>query len=342
MAFGLDIGTQSIKIIQLEKHADGNFSILAAGITPTPGSGMSSDADQDIQAVAQTVTKLLNDTKASTHRVNITLPESLVFTRLVRFPYLNDKELESAIAWQSEPHIPIPVSEASIDYQVVRRVMPKDGEGGYVDVLLVAAPKHLVEKYVRMAALARLHVVSIESELLAITRALSPDQNTVLVDIGLSSTKIGVSMKDQLVLSRSLNTAGRVLTRAVAQGLGVTVKQGEEYKKTYGLLPDQLEGNVRNVLEPPIRIIVDEIKKTIQYYKSDIQSDDNEPISQILVTGGTAGLPDIIPFLTEAIGLEVGVGDPFARMIKDERVTQSFTNYAPLYTVAVGAALGED
>lgn len=341
MLFGLDIGTQSIKAIQLEKHGE-QFSILAAGITTTPGKGMASDAQQDIQTVAQSVKKLLHDTKISTHRVNISLPEESVFTRLVRFPYLNDNELDSAIAWQAEPHIPIPISEASLDYQVVRRQEPQNGQGGYVDVLLVAAPKTLIGKYMQMASSIGLSIVGVEGEMLAQVRAFAPTQTTIIVDIGAAGTKIGLSLKEQLVVSRAINTGGNVLTRAVAQGLSVTVKQGEEYKKTYGLTADQLEGNVRNVLESPIRVIADEIKKTIQYYKTDIGGTEGEQVTQVLVSGGTAGLPNLIQFLTEVTGLEVAIGDPLAKMIKDERITKSFTNYAPLYGVAVGLAQGEE
>lgn len=339
MAFGLDIGTESIKVLQIAKHGD-KFAISGAGIIPTPGNGMFSDAEEDIIEVAKAVKKIIATAQISSTEVNISLPESLVFTRLVRFPYLTDNELASAIAWQSEPYIPIPVDEASIDYQIFRKVEPKGQQKGYVDVLLVAASKSLVEKYIKMAEMVGVEVVSIESELLALVRALSPTQPAVLVDIGAGYTKIGIAVHGVLVISRSISTAGRVLTKAIAQGLGVSLKQAEEYKRTYGLLENQLEGKIADILDAPIRIIADEVKKAIQYYKTEVEGID-ETITQVFVAGGTAGLPDIAPFLAEKLGMEVVIADPFANLIKDERITEEFLEYAPLYTVALGLAKKE-
>src|SRR3989344_2504540 len=163
-AFGLDIGTTSIKAVQLDKQGE-NFSLLAAGITPTPTRGMETENQKDLEAVAVAVKKLITDTKITSRDVAVSLPESKVYTRLISLPLLTDEEVSSAIAWQAEPYIPIPVNEASIDYQIVSRTEAQGNVPGKTDVLLVAAPKALVKKYLDLAALAGLNVTSVSSEL---------------------------------------------------------------------------------------------------------------------------------------------------------------------------------
>lgn len=334
--FGLDIGSHSIKAIQLEPEGD-RFRLVAAGIIPTPQTGIT-DSDQDLASVAQAIKKLVSDTKITAREVNISLPESEVFIRLMQFPHLTDEEIASAVSWQAESYIPIPTDEANIDFQIVERREPQGQEQGSVDVLLVAAPKSLVGKYIKVAGLSGLTISSVESELIALSRALAPQGRTVLLlDLGEDSSDLGIAKNGQVMLTRSIETGGEALTRAISRGLSVTPQQGEEYKKAYGLHKKQLEGKVGVVLEPAIRVITDEIKKAMLYYRSELNRSDT--VSEIILSGGTSAMPELSSFLVGNIGTEVVLGDPFARIIKDERISKSFANYAPLYGVAAGLAM---
>lgn len=337
-AFGLDIGSRSIKAVQLEKSGD-KFSLTAAGVTSSPAPGANSDAERDLAQVGEAIKKLVADTKISSKQVNLSLPEAKVFTRLISLPPLSDEEVAAAISWQAEPYIPIPVKEASLDFQIVDRVEAQGStKPGRVDVLLIAAPKALIEKYVKIANFAGLSVVSVETELLALARSIAPAKNTSLVlDLGATSSDIGIVRAGQILFGRSVATAGDALTRAVSTGLSVELSQAEEYKKAYGLDPKQAEGRVRQVLEPAFRVIVDELKKAIQFYKNELKAQDD--ITSIVLSGGTAGMPEIIPYLTENLGLEVSIGNPFANLIGTERLSRNFAAYSPLYSISVGLAM---
>lgn len=335
--FGLDIGNSSIKVVHLEKDGQ-SFKLLAAGITSSPPSGLSSKSEKDLIAVSDAIKKLLNDAKIASRDVNFSLPEQQVFTRMIKLPPLTDEEIAQAISWQAEPYIPIPVDQASIDHQVVSRTEPNGGSQGGVNVLLVATPKELIERYLKLAQFAGLNVLSIESDLLALSRAVFlPNQTVVVVDVGSSSTNIAVVKSGQLVVSRSIATGGSALTRALATGLLISTSQAEEYKKTYGLNPKVLEGRVKQILEPAFKLIIEEVKKTIQYFRTDIFPDDQ--ITAVIASGGTSGMSEVIPYLAEQLGLEVVLGDPFSRVIKDQKLTTQLEPWGPIYGVAVGLAL---
>lgn len=334
--FGLDIGSTSIKAVQLDRRGAG-FVLLAAGITVTPPSGISSDLDKDLESVAVAVKRLINDAKITAREVNLSIAESQVFTRLVKLPYLTDEEVASAISWQAEPYIPIPVDQASIDYQIVKRVQPSGNTPGSVEVLLVATPKTLVKKYAKVAQMAGLTVVNVESELLALSRALAPAGTTTLIaDLGASSSDLGVVKSGQLMVSRSVATGGNVLTRAVSAGLSLGSQQAEEYKRAYGLSDAQLEGKVKATLEPALEVVIDEMKKTLQYYKTEVEREDQ--VNLLVLTGGAAAMPELTTLLAQTLGLEVVLGDPFARVAKDERTAKSLSSWFPLYGIAVGLA----
>lgn len=335
MSVGLDIGSKTIKAVELSREGQ-KWRLKAAGAVGYSGVEVEHlQDDKDFAAMGAAIKKLFNDAKIASRDVSIALSESQVFTRTLTFPLLTDQEVASAVKWEAEEYIPIPLNEAIMQHQIIER--RETGNPPQVVVLLVAVPRLIVEKYVKVVSLAGLNCVSVETELLALTRSLAPTNQTVLIiDFGAGSTDLAIAKNEQLVFSRSIQTAGEAFTRAVAQYLGVATNQAEEYKRTYGLSPEQLEGKVGTALEPVFRVVAEEIKKVIHFYQ--IEDKGATPTSLIL-SGGTSGLPGITPTLTRLLGLEVSIGNPFAKVMVDAQALSSLASYAPLYSIAVGLAM---
>lgn len=335
---GIDIGSKTIKIVELQKDGEA-FSLTASGIVGYSGASVARTEDEkEIAGIAQIIRKLHNEAGVSGHDVVISVPEPQVFTRTIKFPLLTDQEIASAVKWESEQYIPIPVSEAIIQHTVISR--NERSTPPEVLVLLVAAPRVLVEKYTKVINLAGLNTVAVETELIAISRSLAPvDRVVLLVDFGANSTNIAVAKNGLLSFSRSIPIAGEAFTRAVSQGLGVAEVQAEEYKKTYGFETTQLEGKVKVALDPVLRLVVDEIKKAVNYYQTDEKGD---APSAVIISGGTSGMPQIINAISKLLGMEVLVGNPFSKIKVDPETAKRLAPYAPLYAVSVGLAMREE
>ncbi len=333
---GIDIGSKSIKIIELLKSGE-TWQMKSSGAVGY--SGVSPDKAQDdkeLDAIADVLRKIISQIGITSKDINLSLPEALVFTRVIKFPLLSEEEVSAAVKWEAEQYIPIPVNEAVIQYTILER----NEATSQTSVLLVAAPKSSVEKYVKVIRLAGLTPVSAETELTAMARSLSPDTGvSLLLDLGSSATDMSIIKDTKVVFTRSIPVAGEAFTRAVSQGLGINPQQAEEYKKTYGLQADQLEGKVKMALEPVFRMVVDEIKKAIHFYQSDEKGD--VPTS-VVITGGASVMPGIVPFLTESLGIETVVGDPFNKVTLDADTAKSLMPYASIYGTAVGLAMREE
>lgn len=334
---GLDIGSKTIKLVEVEKEG-GNLALRASGIVGYSGITIDKMSDEkEMASLGQVVKKLYHEAGVSSKDTVLSVPEPLVFTRTIKFPLLTDSEIASAVKWESEQYIPIPINEAVIQHTILSR--NEKSSPPEVRVLLVAAPRVIVDKYVKVAQFAGLNVVAVETELISLTRCLAPTDNTViLVNFGATSTNIAISQMGLLSFSRSISIAGEAFTRAISQGLAVTTDQAEEYKKTYGLASDQLEGKIKGILEPVLKLVVDEIKKAVSYYLSDEKGDAPRAI---IVTGGTSATPEIISMLTKLVGIEVLAGNPFAKIRVDTGTAQKLAPYAPFYSVAVGLAMRE-
>lgn len=335
MSVGIDIGSKTVKIVELIPagnvwRLNGSGVIGYQGVTPDQAKD-----ERDITNIAQVIKKLHAEARISSKNVSIALPEPLVFTRTIKFPPLTDQEISSAVKWEAEQYIPIPIADAIVQHQVIERRL--DTTPPEVIVLLVAAPRKLVETYVKAVQLAGLNVVGVETELMSLTRGLAPvNQTVLLVDFGAKSTDIAIAKNGQLTFSRSIPTAGEAFTRAVAQTLGVELQQAEEYKRTYGMEGSQLEGKIKGALDPVFNIVIDEIKKAIHFYQTEERGDTPKTI---VLSGGTAGMPQALPLISKALGIEVIIGNPFARISVDPQAMKTIAPYSPLYSIAVGLAL---
>lgn len=333
---GIDIGSKSIKIVELSKSGS-SWILKSSGAVGYNGQTPDKIIDEnEFKKIADLIRNIIKKVEIKTQEVNISLPESVVFTRLIKFPLLSEEEVAAAVKWEAEQYIPIPTSEAVIQYTVLE----KKENSTQTSVLLVATPKSVVEKFVKVLQLAGLTPVVAETELTALARSLAPDTGvSLLLDIGFSSTDMAIIKDSSILFTRSIAVAGEAFTRAVSQSLGIEPSQAEEYKKTYGLVENQLEGKVKNALDPIFRVIVEEIKKAIQFYKSEEKGD--APTS-IVLTGGASTMPGIVPFLTQNLGIETVVGDPFGKVTMDDETKKSLENYASLYSAAVGLAMRDD
>lgn len=339
MSIGLDIGSKSVKVVELTR--DGKlWALRSAGAVGYSGPPIDANLNDEkaVGDLANIIKKLIKDARVNSREVAISLPETQVFTRLMQFPLLNDVEIASAVKWEAEEYIPIPLKDAIVEHQIIERL--ENASPPQVLVLLVAALRSLVENYIDVVSKAGLTVVGVETELMAMARSLSPDTGTsLLVDFGAKSTDIAIVKNGSLYFSRSIPTAGDALSRAVAQSLGVSLQQAEEYKKTYGLAENQLEGKVGSSLSPILKVIAGEIKKAIHFYQLNIKG---ESPGVVIISGGSAGLPGVAPLMTNLLGVEVVIGTPFSKIKVDPEAARGLANYAPLYAVAAGLAMRGD
>jgi len=334
--FGLDIGSHKIKMVKLAKNGN-QYRLVSLGNAASTQKGVLSDAENDLTALATIIKKLHNEAKINTRNVVSALPQDQVFTQVITLPKLSESELNSALKWEAEQYVPIPLAEVTLTHQILGTI----NEGGKekIEVLLAAAPNRLIDRMVMILKTAGLNPLSLETEIMAIARSLVPaiPEATMVIDLGAKATDIAVMEKGQVIFVRSLATAGEALTRAVASGLGLDINQAEAYKKAYGADPDKLEGKMVSALGPVIEVLTVEMEKIIQFY----QLSKNKPINRVILSGGTSGLPEMSAILAKKLNLEIQIGNPFSQIVKDDLVKKIPTSEIPLYAIATGLAMKE-
>lgn len=337
-AFGLDIGTHSLKAVWMARESHG-FFLASALRLPAPSHGINSESPLDQEEMAKAIRVLTNEAKITTRYVNIALPENLVYTKVIETPVLSDKELASAIYWEAEQYIPVPLETITLDYKVLSRPTSQQA-GNMMQVLLVGSSTALIDKYEKILAAAGLSINSIETELISLIRASVNEEHfpaTVLISIGAVSTSLAIVRNGTLVFAYSLAEGGVAISRAIAADLGFAMQQAEEYKKVYGLENNALDGKIGKIVEPILSNILTEVKKAFAFYS---QKYPDDPIKQIILAGGTAKLPGLTTFFTANTGVETAIINPWKLLVAQD-VPKDIIDNAPEYAIAAGLAMRE-
>lgn len=341
-SFGLDIGTTTIKLVQLNKSSNNKFDLITSASIPSPSRALLSESLEDQEALANSVKSILEEAKPTVKNVVTALPESQIFTRVIEMPILDETELTSALKWEAEQYVPIPLNEVQVDWQVLD-TFQTEGKGEKMEILLIAAPKILVEKYLKVLDTAGLVPQALETEPIALTRSLlnnlATNPTTLIVSMGASTTDLCIVRGGKLTFTRSIGTGGVALSRAIAQDLGFELNQAEEYKKTYGLDVSQLEGKVMQSIKPVFDLVVNEIRRALAYY---IGKRPDDPIKRAIVTGGNAKMPGLVVYLANALGIEVQIGNPWEGVNINPGIQSKLAEDASSYATAVGLAEREE
>lgn len=337
-AFGLDIGATSLKLVWLD-HSKAGFILKAALISPVPPKGMLSESPLDQQEMAQSIRKAVATAGVTTKKVNIALPENQVYTKVVDMPVLSDREIASAIYWEAEQYIPVPLTNIKLVWNVLERPAKAVGQDSKMQVLMVGAPTMLVNKYQKIISMAGLEINSMETEILATIRALSLGQNfptSLVVNIGAISTSFAIVRRGIMIFTYSMAIGGAAINRAIATDFNLTPQQAEEYKRVYGVGGKNLGAQIGRATEPILNSILSEIKKSIAFYSQKYK--DGEPIRQIVLAGGTAKLPGIEIFFANNSGIETAVANPW-KILASQQVPKEVIVNSSDYPIAVGLAM---
>lgn len=327
--FGLDIGSTSIKAIQ----SDGS-RVKILGIATNPfGRNISALTNSEKISLTDNIKNLLKECGMKEKKVVCSIPEALVFSKVLKFPIMSSPELSTAIKWELDQSVPFPPSEVETSWAVMEKPEKVVGDEK-VSVYVVAVPTNISEAYVQILDLIGLEPVRLENEIPPLCRAfensLSDTTPSLICDLGASGSNIMIAGKTKLFSNYYVPVGGVAMTRLIADAFGLPIDQAEGYKRTYGIAKDQLEGKMLVVLKPLIDNLIGEIRKMVVSYKDEHK---DSSVNKLILTGGGSYLVGLIPYLSESLeNVEVVVGDAFYNLTVDEK----YKSLGPVYAVAYG------
>ena len=336
----LDIGSSAIAGAEIK---DGRQLSRAAVEELPEGLVVDGEVAEPVD-LANHIKRFWKDNKFSGRSVRLGVANQRVVVRMIELPAIDDPaEMRQTVDIEAAEHIPIPPDQAIIDYQSIGWF--EDESGPRQRLVVVAAHREMIETLVSAVRRAGLRVDGIDLEAFALIRSLVPtvprgDGAEVLCHIGAGATNIVVSVDRTSQFTRLVGLGGVDLTNAVADQTGLSPQEAEALKAACGLLGDVPAGwdpatvtRVRHALALAVRPLVQEIGRTIDFYRS---QDFARPVERLVLSGGTALCSGLDKYVQQALGLEVEIGNPLQNLSKSADLSFDVATRA---AVAVGLAL---
>jgi len=359
---GIDIGSHSIKVVQVSLTRHG-YTLTRAGSTPTPAEAIKQGLIDDRLAVADEIRSLLQRLGIPTSLAVAAVAGPTVVVRQVQLPAMPEHQLRKSIHWEARNYISFPVEDSLLEFQILG-TRNTDGTP-QMDVMLVAAPRDLVDSRVETLEQAGLDPIAMELEPFALMRAVvdlglgidATNETVALVDIGAMYSHISIISRGNFVLSRSVTVAGNSFTEAIANILSVDNAQAEEVKENdLEMVMDEVTRatlspvgqEASRALEPLMEELVREIRRSFAFYDYQQTPAGGEGrasgsgVSKIILTGGSARMRGLPAFLQDQLGIVVSTVDLFGNgVIQLPANAEELYQQGPRLATAFGLALRE-
>lgn len=335
---GLDIGTSTVKIVELEE-TKGKHKLKNLGIAKIPRETISNGVIINADPLVQAIKSLTSSLKIGNKHAAVSVSGNNVIIKKISLPVMSESDLEKIISSEAEQYIPFDLDEVNIDFQILGA---NEENAELMDLMLVAAKKINIQDYLDALGTAGITAKIIDIDVFALENMFSlnysQDENDIcaLVDIGANITNINIMKNGTSIFNRDALLGGNLITEEIQKELLVSYEEAEMLKTG-----EFIEGIDRDLLDQTITKTVSsitrEIQRTIDFFTGQTYAE----ISQIYLSGGTSRMLGLKEMLEEKYSGQVQFVDPFKVIKFDPKNfdTEYLNEIAPVAAIGVGLAI---
>ncbi len=347
---GIDIGSSSVKVVQLRKNKGvvilETYGELSLGPYANVEVGRATNLSS--QEIGEALKALLVEANVTTSQCGVSIPlkSSLVFTMEV--PYTSEAQLAQMIPIEARKYIPVPISEVDLDWKIIpteahsSTFMGEEetkpvGTGDVINILVAAIHKDDVSKQKEIVKGANLNLNFLEIEIFSTIRSVA-GQNTAafaVLDMGAGSSKVYLVENGMVRESHTIGRGSQDITLNISRSLGIDVNKAEEKKINVGVKGEKDDMGVAEIVSSTLEYIFIEANKTILNYQKKSQKN----VDKLIITGGGAIVNGMQEFVESKFDMEAEIADPFSKIETPAFLDDLLKQVGPGFAVALGIAL---
>ncbi|MBI5787563.1 MAG: type IV pilus assembly protein PilM [Candidatus Schekmanbacteria bacterium] len=318
--WGLDIGTQNVKVIGLRKSWSKWHLAYISLVEIYPGR-KASKQDVNEQARIAAVLNSMEELNLEGAKLNTCLDRASVLIRQIQYPAAARDKILTALQWEVRKYIPFKPDEVVVDAQIIGQNGAEDtnDKKGQLDVLLVAATKEHLQQLNELLERVGVKPACIDAGPLALMNMLlaqkppNPDETFLILDLGAAATTLNVLSAKGQYFTLSLSVGGNRFTNEIQTHCQLEYAIAEDLKRgkkleDYLLSGNKLESAFHVAMEKNFELLVKEIRQALIYFHK--QTGINQ-FSQLYLTGGGAYLTGLDAYLAQKTGIKVEIFNPF-------------------------------
>ena len=334
---GLDIGSSSVKLVELKEGRNG-YQLENLGIAPLPPEAIVDGALMDSVTIIDTVRDLVTS-NTKTKDVVTSVSGHSVIVKKISLPFMSETELKESIQWEAERHIPYDINDVNIAFQIL-------GSGtenpDLMDVILAAAKKDIINDYVSVIMESGLNPVVIDIDSFAIENMLGinydigKEEIVAIVNVGAGVTNINILKNNMSAFTRDIFKGGNQITEEIQRQLHIDYEEAEKLK-----VGDKADASAQPVIQDLLKASSEslsiEIGNSLDFFQSTATY---QKMSKIYLSGGGSKVRDFDVILQQQLGIPVEMANPFNKVEYNEKKfdLEYLREIGPIMGVAVGLA----
>ncbi|MBA3733422.1 type IV pilus assembly protein PilM [Patescibacteria group bacterium] len=346
---GIDIGSSSIKLVQLSKkngHAVlDTYGELALG--PYAGKGVGEATNLPVDKIIDAINDMLKEKEVNiTSRIcGVAIPFSSSLMSVIEMPLMQKTQLDQMIPIEARKYIPVPISEVTLDWYIIPKDKNPESEASpeaktaikTIEVLIVALHNDTISRYKEIVTKSALDANFFEIEIFSTMRSILDQEITpiLIIDMGATSTKLYIVEKGILRSSHMINRGSQNITDELSKSLGISVTDAEYLKREKGL-GGVIKGiETKSLINLTLSYVFSEANHVVLAY----QKKYGKNVSKVVLVGGGSALKGVVDIAKESFQTEVVTGDPFGKVVAPAFLEKVLKDTGPEFAVAVGVAL---
>lgn len=345
---GIDFGTSHVKAVELTVKNNKPYLVNYGEALMEVYTQASKEIEfkSPEEKVRDALMALLARMKPKSELAYVAMPGFSGLITLIELPKMSKNELENAVRFEAQRYIPSPLEEVVLSWDIVStsatanteesvKGARKNDAQGNVEVLLVAALKKEVEKYEQYISQSPVKMEMLELETFSLARALIHDVQGVslIIDMGSRSTNLILVENGFIKINRNINAGGHEITSTLAEALNITRERAHVIKSGD---KDFLNNRESMIVFPSLELVVSEARRMLLAYK---EKHKDSMVTTIVLSGGTSHMTGLQEYFSKALGIQASVGNPWWRVMYDEKLSAIIPQLGASYSVALGLAL---
>ena len=338
-SIGIDIGTSSIKVVQLRREKEkiildtyGEIELGPYGAM-FPGQAVHLGEEKILEAIND----LFKEAKITTREAVIAIDSSATYVALIKVPKVEDAELRTMVPLEARKYIPVPLSDVQIDWWHIPLNINISKEERMVNVVLAAVSNETLTSYDRLVQKLSLKNVEYEINGYSLLRSAKPNtQNMVLyVDIGAQYATLSLVYQHTVLDTHVISRGSQDSTIQLSKALSIPIDTAEDVKRTFGYLGDSSNPYIKDVMQLSSYPLFGEVARLSLMYERKY----NQDIEGIILLGGGARVPGMMDAYNQTVHIGGIVATPFDQVVVPAFLNEMIERVGPTYAVAIGCAL---
>lgn len=335
---GLDIGSSSIKLVQIKEHR-GRYILQKFAVKELEPEVIVDGTVMDEGRVVSAIKELLAANNVKLKQVAISISGHAVIVKKISLPPMPNEELDGQVKLSAEQYIPFDINEVNLDFHVLPPSEHAE-EQDEMSIVLVAAKKDKINELTELVKAAGLIPMVMDVDAFAVenmygvTYPSTQEDTTTLVNIGASVMNVNIVRGGVSLFTRDIPLGGNRYSEAVQREMGVSFEEAEQLKKSDG----DDDHTLATVMESVNAEVASEIARTIDYFKTTSSESD---ITRVLLCGGGAKVRGLAQQLHDRMHVDVDIANPFNEIDTSscDVSPDVLAEMGPLAAVGVGLAL---